>query len=708
MYNFPKQQKGMALLISVLVAGVAILGITARVGSSQNSQIFVQRAYNTSVSSQIRAWEASEVVRTYIKGVADPTTIKPGKLVITGVNGIAANVVSNNLVNGNQRIVVDINASLTDSSSTTVQVVYQVVPNVVSVPLKTTPIVGGISLKGNVQFGGQIHGVGAPKLLVDGSITSSSSNVTNFSTLCASEDINISNSFSADNICTLGNFTSFGSGVSIKTVTAIGTATVDSGSNITTLNAKGDVFLGNVNNTVSVVNTEGNVTSTANSSVSSNIINANGNVDIRAGGGSTVINSGGNVTIRANSNGLNSVNAVGNVTFNAGGANGSVRANGNLDIRATNSVNINNAQVKGNVFLQSNAANVQSGAYGGVWSGNVKPQNNSNLTKVPGLNPNVQSPGVQISIPTFQAAPVVDATKLKSFANYVYSYDNVAKKVKVTVAGINGIPEGSYYFGKRFLPNNQTEANYLCSNINASGFCTGPGYISSSSFMHLPGQNFNDFFSYNTSTDTLKLGNTIYISMMPGVHYFDGNIEIDKLKSSGLPTTVASFITPKNLVLKNEVVLKAPNTATYNEMCNNTNFTSGAVVHYPTQFCDVVAQKTIPLDVGNIVLLAGTPTSGGNIDFSGTNGGTELFGSIVAGNRLNQTGAMTVHGSIMGAGQLNDGETQQLGGSGVITLNLTNLAPNYNNLALICMGNCNSSVSGGSTGPIGILWSRYK
>ena len=146
MYNFPKQQKGMALLISVLVAGVAILGITARVGSSQNSQIFVQRAYNTSVSSQIRAWEASEVVRTYIKGVADPTTIKPGKLVITGVNGIAANVVSNNLVNGNQRIVVDINASLTDSSSTTVQVVYQVVPNVVSVPLKTTPIVGGISL----------------------------------------------------------------------------------------------------------------------------------------------------------------------------------------------------------------------------------------------------------------------------------------------------------------------------------------------------------------------------------------------------------------------------------------------------------------------------------------------------------------------------------------------------------------------------------
>lgn len=695
MYKINKNQKGFAVLVTVLMSGVAILGMTMRMGSSQKSQQQVQRVENTSVSSQIRAWEASEVIKSYLGAHSDPASLPVGNLEITGLDGVRASITNNSIVNGNRRIILDIKASSTSGTSTVLESVYQMgVGTPTTTPILNNTITSGAHFNGDLNLNGALWATGKPNITVTGNLTSTNVSMpSSVGTVCAGGDINVKGFFD-ENVCSIGNFTGSGSGVIISGSANIGGNFTSNAGRFNILNIKGNANITN-NETPVQINLEGNVSLT-NAFLST--LNANGNVDWSSKNPINTINSGGYIKGQWNGTGQNvqNMNAVGEIVLGSFQNAINVKTNSNINLEGQSI--ISTASIGGNVNLSWSNSIINTGTYGGNRTGQI---NTSSLTKIAGHTPGLTSPGVVVTIPKINKVPEIDARSLKSSANFIYSYDYLKSNISVNIFNINGINNGDYYIGSF-----GAKKNYICKDA-LNGICISTPVIDIPIAITHSGYNHLDAFFH--SGNTLTIAGSSHGMIIPGVHYFDGNLKLDMLYVAIQPEyTVGTFIATEDITLTSMMKLRSPNMVGYQNVCNNQNFKSGSIVFYPKQFCNTNASQFIKNDIGDIVLLSGTPTSGGVVKLN-LSGIAEIWGTIVAGNNFFSDGpqAPDISGSIVAGGQIQTSSQNKTGING-IKINITDLPSTYSSTTLICMANCTATT--GSTGSAGasVLWSRYK
>ncbi len=750
MLNLNRNQKGLALLVTVLMSGVVILGLTMRMGSSQKSQLQDQRGENTAVASQIRAWEASEVIKSYLSAHSDPSTLQVGALNISGLDGVTANIVSNSLVSGNRRLVFEIKASGNGGSSTVLESVYQIGSG------GSTPVTGlknVIQFKGSTVFtaGVTFTGVTNQTINVDGNITFDDGANLNGNSVYATGDIsltggiNVSSMFSEKNI-NITNCTVNGNPDYIK---AIGNIYIDScGINSNLIQSNGTTYLGatGIHNTIK---SNGNLTLIGGTST---FVSTNGTTNIGSGGGNYgTLKSKGSVTQTGNilgsvftdnsysiSNGsISNISAGNNINLSQWNLNpNSVISGGNINLSNTGQ-NINTLQAKGNL------SNVSNGNINGTIGGSkISVPVATNVNIVAGFDPTPPLVDTAITLlqPASNSNPKIDVNDFIGQANYIFEYES--GNIRVTTQNLDGFVDGQKYYllsgnspSGQLCPNGDIRSNciigegFKCPDDSLSWGCTSDntwvtyyacaggtmgtswnscnlGYQNGGTINDVlcPTSTYNssscktigrqygyatsNHITYNSGTFNISDENSSKVTLAPGVMFFKGNVDLSNTRVDN------TILSTGNITSKSEDIIT--------NASNNVNFANTCQTSYakPKNLCDVSTRKAP--DLGNVALMSGsyngTVFSGGVIDVR--NG--KIGGTIIAGDVIKGGGGAVIKGYMVSAKQGTSSKNIFEGG---ITVDLTGMEASFNasNVPVVI-----GSTNGGGTAGISIFWSRYK
>jgi hypothetical protein len=651
----PRRQKGMATIITVLMAGLAItvstLGILYSVRSANDRQM----AVHATTHSESGAWAAAEVIRKYLEGRAalkDGLTTLPATLSFAlGTNAITASWLSVTAVDATSyRVTTNIRSENAAERSTTVfQSVYTVTTGGGgSAP--TTQLGSPLTIHNDLNLTGGIAFKGDnPRLVVEGSATLNNASITGLKTIKATKDILI------------------GSGISVDEVFANGTLTLTGSAN--TLNGSA---LGNV--TISSGGTQGVINTNSDLNISNGSVatgNALGNITDSSGGSQGTLTAGKDIAISNGS--VTESNAVGYVTITSWPT--TTRVNSQATVTCPSQYWGNYASIKAKATIGCPTSNVVAPAV---------------------VTINLMKPLVPFTVPKDH----VDAYELKDSANYILEYVN--GRMSVTVANVNGIANGTYYLGNYGWSGNRGWNDFLCSAVDTNRNCTLPATPDATLRTICQGQSTsNTCFSYDAASSTWTVSGK---NLAPGVFWFNGNVNL----SNG--TYYNTFLATGNIATSGSHKTYSENYVGYAAICQNQfpiNATPDFQGLYPTQLCDISKSAMKSNAIGNIAYLAGGYVggnfSGGQITLGAS---TEVFGSVIAGDLLLTGGSSTVHGYVTAAGQ---GSSTNNTWGGSTTIDLTNLPPGYDPSTIPDTSNGSGQGSGSGSGtPLAILkWARY-
>ncbi|WP_313517380.1 hypothetical protein [Pseudomonas sp.] len=660
--RLPARQRGMATILIILLAGLALtvtaLGVTHAVRSAQDKQVTVHAATH----AQAGAWTGVEVFRQYLMSVSEATleALAAGQTVNISLGNMAlgAVIVQNTVTSGTTRRVTANIRNQDDAARATsvIQAVYQVTPGGATSTDSGLPWSDVLNIYNDLNMSGgiSIRGYDNANFNVNGNVSLNNASITGIKTIQATGDISIGSGITVTTLYSNGNIALTGS-ASATTASALGNINVASGATQGTLNANGNIVITNGS------------TGTA---------NALGYITASSGGSHGTFTAGSYLTLSNGS--LANANAVGNVTISGWPT-------------------LTNTRSKATVTCPSQWWTSYSSILAGVSASGCPTANVTAPTPV--------SISLMNELQAFSLTqPQVDAYQLQGSANYAFTYAD--GHIVVTVANISGITAGSYRIGKIRTSYND-KWGYLCSDIDGSGYCktecatvtngscTGTGIASVRKICQGTWDGA-ECIAYSNGTWTLvgQSGNTV---VAPGVLWFKGNLALQ----SGFFRN--SVIATGNITTSGSDKVAAVNYSGYALTCQNSTFTG----LYPSNFCNTdgtLANSAI----GNIGLLAGGYVdgvySGGVINLGAS---TEIFGSVIAGDTLLTGGSSTVHGYVTAAGL---GNSTSNDWTGSLTIDLTNLPAGYDPGGVPDMGNCTSNCDGssGSTAASAeLLWSRY-
>ncbi|MCJ8313664.1 MAG: hypothetical protein HRU38_16110 [Saccharospirillaceae bacterium] len=233
---------------------------------------------------------------------------------------------------------------------------------------------------------------------------------------------------------------------------------------------------------------------------------------------------------------------------------------------------------------------------------------------------------------------------------------------------MNGLDDGTYYL----KPVGYNGSQELCQDINLL-ICSGKQLCDGFSQDCITVVKKN-----NKENSTWKINAR---QMAAGNYFFDANVKVQ------LTFSTMSILAAGDINTTNKVVMKAMNTATYDELCLN-NFSTTYEINrnpsqvetftprsnsnitgfYPKNYCNDATQ-TVKNDVlGNAVLMSGgirddldplnTTFTGGDIYLNNL---SILFGSVVAGDNLKTSGLTIIHGYLVTLDTVDDRLFDNLG-----------------------------------------------
>lgn len=705
-----KSERGGATLIGVVLAALGTLAATAAINAKINGAQDQTLAAHGAVQSQSKAWVASEAVRRYLISSTSVTVAAlTGDLPITGLGGATATVVSNVASStGGRRLVVDIRGSGAVGTSM-VEAVYDVVAGAstssgggVTIPAAGLSLNGNTVISGGVIINGPAGSPSASSIYVFGSLNISGTSP-GVSTVCASGDVTLASAVSVMDLCTNANLymtgssavtrnasvkgnVSMGSSVGIFNLLDNGTVSLTNGS-IATAASTGAVTVSGGNSYITNLTTQSNVAWSSTSNQKSTI-KANGTVSYAGTSANTVISS------------------IGSVAMVQGASASSVSTEGDVSVGAYTTP-VASVMAKGKLILTNEGSQVAGGKYGGslgsyasytqAYNGYNAANNTNNYNKalgVTGFDPGVSAVTVASAGFLPSTPPLVDVALLRSQANYAFDINSVGK-ITVDVKNVNGITDGTYFLGK-YKINYTDYYDYICSSVDASGYCVLPVAPTKRIIQGQSAQ--NEGLSYAGGTWTFNA-----ISMAPGIAWFNGNLKL------GNGTYYTSFQATGNLDTNaGNVTDSAPNWAGYGPICLNNTSGSGLPVTdfngvYPTQLCDIAHATYVPSPAGNVAYMAGSYSGGSFVGGNVSTGASNLtYGTIVAGNQFVSNGSSTITGSVMSAGQ-GGSVGNALGGS--TTINQSNAPSTFSTTVIACSGAC---ASPSATSLVRNYWTRYK
>lgn len=741
-----RAQAGFINVLLVMLAGMGALALTAVGMHSIRSAQDQQTSLHANTQAVTRAWDGVEVVRRYLSMLTadELQALRAGPLAVNGLANVDAKIVSSALAGTEFRVVADITGTGVGTNAT-VRVMFAVPSagaNPAGPPAGPGPNGGGgadaatkLYINGDLNMTGGIEVLGENReLWVSGNVdlgNGGGASIQTISKICAGGNVSIGSSVFVNEICTNGNLLMTGGATAglaqvkgsvtlqnnaagdnfsaaVATVKANGNVTLEGNATVVEyLETQGDVVVKSGGNLAKTVNAQGNVDYLSslgggNAALSNlNIlINANGNVLYKGPNYNTVINTRGNATLSENGN-VQTLTAQGNITLNGTwwvGVQGTVKGGGNF------------SYVNGNV------------AYGGSVKGNISPAPDGTRVLI------TQDSSLEVSVPKVKvadidfpapSAPTVDVYTLKDSANYVFTYED--GKRKVTVKNVSGVADGTYYLGTVYRDYNYYP-DHLCTSVNSSGMCADSewhtartlcqGYSPQNGCIEAPSA-WSNKWSLNGQ------------SLAPGVVWFDRDLNL------GVGVYFNTFAVAGSINTSGSTKVYAPNYAGYSVVCSDTGVGNYALTRdsrlagmYPKQFCDFTNHQFVSKSLGNAALIAGgysTPGTyvGGLIALDAAN---EIYGNVLAGDRLTTSGGTTVHGIILvsGLGTTTSGwnNTRANTWSGKTVIDLRNTPSTFNADDNVCMDpvhGCEEDKGpGGPGGPAHplnqtrVFWTSYR
>lgn len=677
-----RNQRGMAVVLMMLMTGLAVtatvLGTASTIRGTQTQHLTV----HTQTQAQLRAWTGVEVVRRYLDVLpsADLEALGPGALAITGLQGVSARIVSNtDLGSGRRRVLAHVTGAGAGATST-VEVVFENNTGSLPAPPPGTGGINAVLIRRDLVAQGDIIVTGSAeaRLTVEGnavlrgSVKGRENGVDKpLARLCTAKDehgnggnLEVHSAIQVTYVCTAGDLTLTGGArvsvadvkgnailsggdVEVGTLLANGSATLSGGSArvMTKLRATGEVRVTGGSAYARVIETESNVYWT--SSNYAEEISANGTVRYDS----------------TNDTNRPIIRAIGDVTI--GGHVDTVLTKGNTSLTGNWGTGIKSLlQGEGNLSWNNNGNIVESGTIGGSFNG--QPPSGIKVNRVSGYQVDLDPVAVPIYEPEAVPPMVVDVFPLRPYANYVFEYESGRRKV--TVQGVNGITDGTYYLGDYGWANNRGNKDFLCLALK-------PG---SNTNCLTPATPFKTICEgQSTSNGCITYSNGKWTvsgkSLAPGVMWFDGDLHL----SNGI--YVNTFMATGDIETGGSLRVYSLNFAGYNPVCaNNRSGIQGATASpadfaglYPRAWCNLQTGQMNPSTLGNSSMIAGGFRNGtfvgGDITLGSSN---QILGSVIAGNILRTGGETKVTGRIIVAAQDPSATQTQLGGSTSVDLRL--------------------------------------
>lgn len=710
------RQRGAINLLVVTLVGTGVLAGSAVALNAIRGAQDQQLALHANSQAAARAWDGVELLRHYFSAADEAdlvafescTTQNPCPLTITGVEGLAATVVTavdTSPLTTRRRIIANVTGSGIDTN-VTVQAIYEFFPpgsgsdggeggeeGSGGAPL--VKINSDLNLTGSIT----VQGGNAANLVVDGNVTMSGS-VNGINEICATGNLSIGSAINVSRICSNGNVTLNGAATSTL-VEATGTVSLSGGAatNIGTVLANGNVTLSGGSANAGNVSTQGNVSVTGGNAVISGVTNAEGNVTWTSGRSGETINSNGDVSYAGTSR-LTTINARGNVSLTGGGFVRDVNAMGNVFLQGYWGTGIDGRLLGGGALTYNNNGNIVNA---GSVVGPISPTPVSSNIKVT-RNPALVVEVPEVSVPDLRPVEVpesmVDVYALKSAANYVFELEGSLRKV--TVRNVEGIEDGVYYLGDY---SGSGYKDYLCTQVVMQGnntLCVEPA---------TPGRTICQGFSTNNGCFSYNAGQQRWTingqTMAPGLAWFDGDLNV------GNGRYINTFLATGAITTSGSLITYSPNYAGYTGVCTDNRSGFGVATIdsrlsglYPTNLC--VNGSYEPMELANVSFIAGGYLNGtyvgGNIQLGASN---QVYGAVIAGGLLTTGGSTTVRGSIEIANMVDSSSATNWSGS--TTIDLRNLPDTYNPTPG-CLVDCpdpGDPDDPGGTLPWRVFWTRY-
>jgi hypothetical protein len=716
--SFPKQQRGIATILLVVLVGVALtataLGVMHSLRSTQEKQVAVHAVTH----AQNGLWTAVEAVRMYLASLT-PAQIDQlqGKtemgLSFPSNTGLGSFKAKNIVVSGSGPTR-KVNATLVNNhgdakASAAVEVTFEMREATVASYQLTAPL----NFNDDVKF--------TSRLTFDNPMS-----------------INVK-----------GNVELTGDVTNLNGINATGLVSITSGADVGVIHSNSDVTLSGDTATATEIKAQGNVTITGTAGVP--LISANGNVTHNAGTNTTSLRSRANVTVGNSSGSHSLIIAGGGVTANASYG-GTV-----TNLWSVNTIVNNSATAQlSNVYGQANlncpgtwnkfTTIAINGTFGSGCTSPLTPTSGQTVTRPAAVTVNVMNPVPPFNMPSL----AVDVYPLREEANYIVSYE--AGKIKVMVNNVNGLANGTYYVG-----NNRD----ICTAVDASGNCTVP----TTKYMCLGGWPEGPCLSYSykgftvaENTDgtivdqTLPAGTphwkgTFTIEgggFAPGIWWIDGNLIMKTGYNNGtllVTGNIASWDQYRGaavnyggepIVYSSTVRDPTKRTTPYQEICQAIGtgmkegtphliqyYTPRFQNQYPTNLCNKTTGTYTPHRLGNIALAAGgtrtaalggdgTTYSGGDISIKAN---SNVFGIVLAGGYFVARNNVAIMGSVSAAvqGAKRTGTLKNLS-DGDVKIYTDSATEFYSPNKVPWMGATPCTVGCGTpTAPASakLLWSRY-
>jgi len=617
--RLPKSQRGIASIVFVVLVSLAVtassLGVMHSIKSSQEINI----ASNAVTHTENGTWLGAEAFRLYLLELGTSSAV--GSLAgdsfsialsDTSIGSISVSeiVVENDSDPDTPDVVsaTIANEHNASKSSSSIRVVYHFTP-----PPPPPPVAAGditMSFDGNLNLTGglELHDGDSPiPLSVGGDLVVSEAGLNPLGKIMSAGEVELGSSVQAESIHSNDDVLLIGS-AEVDLVRTLGSLTTDGAAG---------VVEGYANGFIKIV---GNKNSEQLWTLQDATISRGSHQEVYAAG-----------TVTTNRPIATTIEAVGNVTLNWGADVGSVVSKGYINCPSKWWFDFDS--------LSADISLTNCPASGNVESGD--PVDNTIDVMEP-VEPYVHQP-LDLDVWTFRDS-----------ANYFFEYDSGLDKIKVTVAGINGVTDDEYYIGDYGNPN-ADHRSYLCKAFNAAGKCSLP---TTPLVPVCVGQSlYNECIEYDEGTNTFTF---IAVNSAPGVMFFDGNLHLEN--GHGMST----FFVSGNITTGGSFQTWALNYGGYEKICEGdpehlnksadieNRYQTEFADHYPRSFCNIGGETYIAQKLGNIALAAGgrhpsNPTSyvGGDITLGAS---SVVVGSVFAGNHLFTEGDVDIRGLLSGSG----------------------------------------------------------